>query len=60
MDEMTNYLNDCQAVASCLGHNITLKGIFVKPRKFVTNAVWFLCIAIKKNSPEIPIKFVLM
>ncbi len=60
LDEMTNYLNDCQSVASCLGHNLTFKGIFGKPRKLVTEAVILLCDAIKKISPEEPIKFVLM
>ena len=60
VSEMTNYLNDCQSVASCLGHNITLKGVFGKPRKLVTDAVRLFCSAIEKNSPEKPFKFVLM
>lgn len=60
VNEMMNYLIDCQSVASCLGHNITLKGIFGKPRKLVTDAVKLLCMAIQKNSPDKPIKFVLM
>ena len=59
-DEMMNYLIDCQTVASCLGHNISLKGIFGKPRQLVTDAVKLLCMAIQKNSPDKPIKFVLM
>ncbi len=29
--ELKQYLNDVDAVISCLGHNITLKGIFGKP-----------------------------
>ncbi len=60
VDEMREYLIDCQSVASCLGHNITLKGIFGKPRKLVTDAVKLLCIAIQKNSPDKPIRFALM
>jgi hypothetical protein len=60
VDQMANYLTDCQSVASCLGHNITLKGIFGKPRKLVTDAVKLLCMAIQKNSPGEPVKFVLM
>lgn len=60
INEMMDYLIDCQSVASCLGHNITLKGIFGKPRKLVTDAVKLLCMAIQKNSPDKPIKFVLM
>jgi len=60
VDEMINYLTDCQSVVSCLGHNITLKGIFGKPRRLVTDAVKLVCNAIQKNSREKPIKFVLM
>lgn len=60
VNEMINYMDDCQSVASCLGHNITLKGIFGKPRNLVTDAIRLLTNAIQKNSPEKPIKFVLM
>ena len=60
MDEMLNYLKDCQSVVSCLGHNITLKGIFGKPRYLVSDAITLLTNAIRKNSPEKPIKLVLM
>jgi len=60
VDEMVHYLTDCQSVASCLGHNITFKGVFGKPRKLVTNAVELICTAIMINSHEKPIKFVLM
>lgn len=60
IDKMMDYLIDCQSVASCLGHNITLKGIYGKPKKLVEDAVELICKAIQKNSPEKPIKFVLM
>ena len=59
-DEMAVHVKDCQAVASCLGHNLTWKGIYGKPRKLVTDAAHLLCDAIKKNSPQEPVKFVLM
>ena len=59
-EDMANYVKDCQAVASCLGHNITLKGIYGKPRKLVTDSVRLLCESILKNSPDKPVKFVLM
>lgn len=58
--EMANYIIDCHSIASCLGHNITLKGIFGKPRKLVTDVVELLCDAIKINSPEKPVKLILM
>ena len=59
-DEMAEYLVGCESVASCLGHNITMKGIWGKPRRLVTNSVKLICAAIHKNSNEMPIKFVLM
>ena len=59
-DKMAEYVQDCDAVTSCLGHNMSWKGIYGKPRKIVTDAVNLLCEAIKKNAPNKPIKFVLM
>lgn len=60
VDEMAGYLKDCGAVASCLGHNITLQGVFGQPRKLVADAVKLLCNAIEANRPAQPVKFVLM
>jgi putative NADH-flavin reductase len=34
-EEMSVLIKDCQAIACCLGHNVTLKGIYGKPRKLV-------------------------
>lgn len=50
----------CNAVISCLGHNLTFKGIYGQPRRLVSHAVERLCEAIKTARPEIPVKFVLM
>lgn len=58
--EMADYIKDCQAVACCLGHNLTLKGMYGKPRKLVANTVRLLCNAIQANSHEKPVKLVLM
>lgn len=60
VDEMAEHVKDCEAVASCLGHNLNLKGIYGQPRKLVTDAVRLLTAAIKKTSPAKPVKFVLM
>ena len=30
--EMRTIVSDCDAVASCLGHNMTFKGMYGKPR----------------------------
>lgn len=58
--EMAQHVKGCDAAASCLGHNLNLKGLYGHPRKLVTDAVRRLCEAIKANSPHKSIKFVLM
>jgi putative NADH-flavin reductase len=58
--EMTHHVNGCDAVASCLGHNLNLKGIYGPPRMLVTDATRRLCNAIKANKPGKPVRFVLM
>ncbi len=37
--EMISLLQDCNAIVSCLGHNITIRGIFGKPRNLVFNTI---------------------
>lgn len=59
-DQMVKYLGECQAVASCLGHNVSFKGIYGKPRRLVTNAVKLVCSAIKRTDADQPITFILM
>lgn len=58
--EMCEIVKDCHAVASCLGHNLTWKGIYGQPRKLVTDATRRLCDAIESNNLQRPTKFVLM
>jgi nucleoside-diphosphate-sugar epimerase len=58
--EMAEQVAGCDAVASCLGHNLSIKGIYGKPRRLVTDATRRLCAAIKVNNPEKPIKYILM
>jgi len=58
--EMAQHVSGCNAVASCLGHNISLKGIYGPPRRLVTDATRRLCRSIKANKSEAPVKFVLM
>ena len=59
-NEMSEIVHDCNAVASCLGHNLTWKGVYGQPRKLVTDATQRLCDAIKSNNLQSPTKFVLM
>lgn len=58
--EMASQVKGCHAVASCLGHNLTFKGMFGAPHMLVTDAVRRLCKAIRENQPETPVRFVLM
>jgi nucleoside-diphosphate-sugar epimerase len=58
--ELAQHVKGCDAVASCLGHNLSLKGIYGQPRKLVTDATRRLCIAIRANKSNKPGKFVLM
>ena len=58
--EIAQHVKGCSAVASCLGHNMSFKGLFGQPRRLVTDATHRLCSAIKVNKPELPVKFVLM
>jgi len=59
-NDITEYVKGCSTVASCLGHSLSLKGIFGRPRRLVTDATRRLCDAIKANPSEQPSKFVLM
>lgn len=58
--EMAEHVKGCDAVASCLGHNMSVKGMYGHPRKLVTDAARRLCNAINANNPDQPVKFVLM
>jgi nucleoside-diphosphate-sugar epimerase len=59
--DMAKYVKGCHAVASCLGHNMSWKGIYGEPKKLVTETVSILCQAIHSNKPDInPVRFVLM
>ena len=58
--EMVQQVEGCDAVASCLGHNMNLSGMYGQPRKLVADATRRLCNAIVANRPGKPVKFVLM
>jgi len=58
--ELAQHVAGCVAVASCLGHNLSWKGIYGHPRRLVTEATRRLCNAVKANEPEMSTKFVLM
>ncbi len=59
-DEMVRHVSGCNAVASCLGHTLSLRGMFWPPRRLVTDVTRRLCSAVKANQPADHVKFVLM
>lgn len=58
--EMALHLKGCSAVVSCLGHNLTFKGMFGKPRLLVTDTIESICTALKSNDSGDRVKVILM
>jgi hypothetical protein len=59
-EEMRRHLAGCDAVVSCLGHVLSLKGIFGPPRDLVTRATTRLCRGIEALEPAASVKLVVM
>ena len=59
-DEMIRHVSGCDAIASCLGHSLSFNGMFLPPRRLVTDATRRLCNAVKMNQTADPVKFLLM
>jgi nucleoside-diphosphate-sugar epimerase len=57
-DHFGELLTDCDGALSCLGHNITFKGLFLKPRRLVVHAVERITRALAQRPA--PGKFILM
>lgn len=58
--EVADLISGCDSVVSCLGHNLTWKGVFGKPRRLVRDTVHKLHDAAIKSTPMQPIRFILM
>lgn len=59
--QLAEQVSHCNAVISCLGHNLTLRGMFALPRRLVTESVQRLCTAINAQpKTKAPVKFILM
>lgn len=56
--QVRDHVQGCQAVVSCLGHNMTFRGIWGKPRRLVTDAVQRLTSAMATTNGNA--KFILM
>ena len=59
-EALQQHVHDCESIASCLGHNLTFKGIFGQPRQLVTDSVKRLTQAARAARPTEVTKFVLM
>ncbi len=59
-EELRQQLHGCDAVISCLGHVLSLKGIFGPPRDLVTSATTRLCRGVEALQPAAPVRFILM
>ncbi|MGL1900632.1 MAG: SDR family oxidoreductase [Fibrobacterales bacterium] len=53
-------VNGVDAIASCLGHNMSFKGVFGKPHRLVRDSLTRLCVAVEIQKAEKPVKVVLM
>ena len=58
--ELSEVLDDVDAIVSCLGHNITLKGIWGRPHRLVTDAIRKVCESIRITDTGKVTKLVLM
>jgi nucleoside-diphosphate-sugar epimerase len=59
-EELRGHVRGCRAVISCLGHVMSLQGMFGQPRDLVTQAAKRVCRAIEELQPAEPVKFILM
>jgi len=57
---LRRHLEGCGGVVSCLGHPLSLRGIFGQPRNLVRDAVRQVCEAAVALAPAEPIRLVLM
>ncbi len=58
--EMAVHIKGCNAVVSCLGHNLTFQGMFGSPKLLVTETIQCICSAIQSLNLDQPVKVILM
>lgn len=59
-DVLASHLEGCDAVLSCLGHNLTFKGMFGKPRLLVTDTIEKISRTLESNNSDKQVKIILM
>lgn len=58
--ELNELTRDCNVIVSCLGHNLSFRGIWAAPYRLVTEAARRLTKAGRTGEPNQPGKFILM
>lgn len=58
--ELEEIVAGCSAIASCLGHTMSFRGVYGPPRRLVTDVAKRMCLAIRSIGHAVPIKYVLM
>lgn len=58
--ELAELTADCSAIISCLGHNLSMRGILGPPWFLVRDAVRLCYRSVQLNNPPHPVKFILM
>ena len=58
--QIKGQVDGCDAVISCLGHTISARGVFGKPRDLVTRSVESVCRAARELRPAQPVRLILM
>jgi hypothetical protein len=59
-DALLHEVRGCDTVISCLGHVVSLRGVFGPPRDLVTRATARLCRAIEASRPDAPVRLIVM
>jgi hypothetical protein len=59
-EDLLRQVDGCDAVVSCLGHAVSLKGILGPPRDLVTQAMTRVYQVVESLCPAKPVKFILM
>lgn len=59
-NDLAQHLEECEVVLSCLGHNLTFKGMFGHPKRLVTDAILKVAKTIETINANHRIKIILM
>lgn len=59
-EDLKSILEECTAVVSCLGHNLSFKGVYGKPMKLVADTVKRVCLGIKDLNDKKARRVILM